>query len=66
MKKAKLNKNNGFRKSMYCGIGACVEVKIGERTVAVRQSLRPDKIVKFTRKEWAVFLTGVNRGEFSI
>jgi hypothetical protein len=66
MKKTKLNKNHGFKKSMYCGIGTCVEVKIGKRVVAIRQSSNPDKVVNFSRKEWAVFLKGVEKGEFDI
>ncbi|OGN14319.1 MAG: hypothetical protein A3J47_01740 [Candidatus Yanofskybacteria bacterium RIFCSPHIGHO2_02_FULL_43_22] len=66
MKTTKLEKNDGFRASMFCGIGACVEVKIGKRAVAVRQSSKPDKIVNFSRKEWAAFLKGVKGGEFNI
>ena len=56
-----------WRRSSFCS-GAdtmCVEVAMGERSVAVRDSKDPaGPILAFTHDEWLIFLHGVRAGEF--
>lgn len=53
----------GFRKSVRCDTGSCVEVAIGDE-VKVRNSTKPDRTVVFTKEEWQTFVQGVRSGEF--
>jgi predicted secreted Zn-dependent protease len=54
-----------WRKSSFCGNGACVEVAVAGEDFLVRDSKDSDSpVLKFTRDEWAAFVAGVNAGEF--
>jgi hypothetical protein len=55
--------DTGFRKSVRCDTGSCVEVAIGDE-VEVRNSTEPGRTVVFTKKEWQTFVEGVRSGEF--
>lgn len=47
--------------------GACVEVAVKPRGVAVRDSKnRTGGTLFFTKKEWKAFLGGVSKGQFNI
>ena len=55
-----------WRKSSFCGGGACVEVAQMPNSVYVRDSKDPNSpVLRFTVEEWVDFLAGVNAGEFS-
>ena len=59
-----MNHDLPWRKSRDCADGQCVEVAIIDDTVLVRNSDRPDDVVRFTAAEWRAFLSGVGRGQF--
>jgi predicted secreted Zn-dependent protease len=47
--------------------GNCVEAAIVDDLVLVRSSQDPlGSVLSFTRPEWAAFLEGVNKGEFTL
>jgi len=57
-----------WRKSTASGPagGACVEVALVAQYVLIRNSKDPSgPTLKFTTAEWAAFLKGAQRGEFS-
>lgn len=55
-----------WHKSSASGGGECVEISRSPSYVWVRDSKDPGGgILGFTRKEWAAFLIGVERGEFA-
>ncbi len=59
--------NEAWRKSSYCGTGACVEVAMAGEDIAVRDSKDASSpVLKFTIDEWKAFVAGVNAGEFSV
>jgi len=56
-------------KSSFCGGGAsnCVEVAISAEGVSVRDSKDPaGPALRFTAREWLVFLAGAKAGEFEL
>jgi predicted secreted Zn-dependent protease len=55
-----------WRKSSFCGTGACVEVaKTGDEFLVRDSKDANSPILKFTGEEWAAFVAGINAGEFS-
>jgi hypothetical protein len=47
--------------------GACVEARIVDDVIQVRNSTDPaGPVVSFTRKEWTAFLGGAEDGDFNI
>lgn len=47
--------------------GTCVETKITEDTVLVRNNLRPNAgTAEFTYEEWKVFVAGVKDGDYDL
>ena len=55
-----------FRKSSFCGGGACVEVARSADGFLLRDSKDPDSpVLTFTIEEWSDFVSGVRAGEFS-
>lgn len=58
-----------FKKSSFSPPMApwCVEVKRGERVIAVRDSKNPEgPVLEFTPDEWRAFIQGVENGEFNL
>jgi hypothetical protein len=55
-----------WRKSSFCGNGACVEVALVGDEILVRDGKNPlcTPALRFTRSEWAAFLRGAKNGEF--
>jgi hypothetical protein len=54
-----------FRRSSFCGNGACVQVAVDGDAVQVRDSKDPGgPVLEFTADEWAAFLDGAKGGEF--
>lgn len=51
-------------KARRCDSATCVEVAIEGEQIWVRNSQAPQRLVRFTRQEWLVFLEAVRRGEF--
>lgn len=56
-----------FRRSSFCGSGACVEVAtLPGDEVALRDSKDDDSpILRFTPDEWDAFVAGVLDGQFT-
>jgi len=58
-------KDGGFRKSSYSGIGNCVEVAIGKGDVRMRDSKNPGRdVLGFARSTWSEFLARAKSGDF--
>ncbi|MFE5580550.1 DUF397 domain-containing protein [Kitasatospora sp. NPDC056531] len=56
---------NVWRKSSASGESAdCVEVRATGGLVEIRESDRPEAIVRTTPRKWAAFVRGVKAGEF--
>jgi hypothetical protein len=55
-----------WRKSSFCGNGACVEVAEFDGAYLVRDSKVEDSpVLTFTAEEWTAFVAGVTAGEFT-
>lgn len=52
-----------WRRSSFCGAGGnnCVEVAVGDETVAVRNSQDPTRVLEVSRSEFAKFVAGLRR-----
>jgi hypothetical protein len=58
---------NGWHHAGRCESNQCVEVKIEDRTVSMRESRVPDgHQIVFTTDAWRDFLAAVKRGEFDL
>jgi hypothetical protein len=56
-----------WRKSSFCGGGACVEVGFIDGNIAVRDSKSPARPPHlYTADEWQEFVAGVKNGEFDL
>jgi len=54
-----------WRKSTFCGSGACVEVAFNGDMVAVRDGKNPKlDAIRLTRAQWNDFVRGVQAHEF--
>jgi hypothetical protein len=57
----------GWHKSKASGDGGCVEVRIGDEYVHIRDTKnRQGAHLTFTHREWRAFLVGVRLGEFDV
>jgi hypothetical protein len=52
-------------KSSFCQTSACVEVKREGSFIAIRNSQRPEDILRYTADEWAAFTAGLQNGDFN-
>jgi hypothetical protein len=59
-------KNQDWKKSKASGTSNCVEVKVQERAVKVRNSRMRESELSFTKVEWHAFVEGVKAGEFDL
>jgi hypothetical protein len=56
-----------WRKSSYCDIADCVEVKIDNDSIRIRQSGNTTgPLLSFSVQEWRAFVEGVRAGEFDV
>lgn len=56
-----------WKTSSFTHTGDCVEWKVEEDQVLVRNSKRPSEAqISFTRSEWTAFILGVKAGEADI
>ena len=58
-----------FRKSSLCGdpnYSACAEVKIDPDAVTIRNSMSPEREVRFTPDEWRALVAGIKKDEFNV
>ena len=56
-----------WHKSTASDVGSCVEARILNDSVQVRNSREPfGPILSFTFEEWRAFLEGATRGEFAL
>jgi hypothetical protein len=54
-------------KSKHCESTACVEARLANDEIWVRDSKDPDgPVLKFTGPEWDAFLAGARDGEFDV
>lgn len=53
-----------YKKSSRCGTSTCVEVKISDHLVTVRDA--SGDTVMYTHAEWRAFVEGVKLDEFDI
>jgi predicted secreted Zn-dependent protease len=53
-----------WERSSFCSDSACVEVAESGDLIFVRNNQQPDSVVRFTRREWEVFVQGVVAGDF--
>jgi len=53
-------------KSGRCDTANCVEASLGDTSVAIRNSDKPDQYNVFTIAEWRTFIEGVKAGEFDV
>ncbi|NUO55146.1 MAG: DUF397 domain-containing protein [Hamadaea sp.] len=51
-------------RSSRCEAGTCAEVKFEADEVLLRNSTRPEVVVRLTGEEWQAFLAGVVAGDF--
>jgi hypothetical protein len=52
-------------KSRFCDTSSCVEVSnVADAGVAIRNSNEPERVIHFSRPEWAAFIAGVRAGDF--
>lgn len=55
-----------WRRSSFCGTGACVEVAKTNQNFLVRDSKDPNSpVLTFTPDEWTAFVSGVTAGDFT-
>jgi len=67
MKSKKLSKGTFFKSSFSGDAGQCVEVRITNQDIAVRDSKDPAAtVLVFSNDEWNAFIQGVKSGEFDI
>lgn len=61
----KTGQQSEWRRSSYCGNGACVEVARTEGGFLVRDAKDAQSpVLTFTPEEWAAFVAGVKNDEF--
>jgi hypothetical protein len=53
-----------IKASASMATGACVEVAADRDEILVRNSRRPEHVIRYTRAEMTAFIEGVRRGEF--
>ena len=53
-------------KSGRCDTANCAEVSIGDASVAIRNSDKPDQYIVFSILDWHTFIEGVKAGEFNV
>jgi hypothetical protein len=57
----------GWRKSSFSGTGDCVEWRIDESRVQVRDSKHPDgPVLTYSHPEWQAFLAAAKSGEADV
>jgi hypothetical protein len=56
-----------WRRSSYCGTGACVELAEVAGTYLVRDGKDPNgEVLSFSAAEWADFVSAVKAGRFDV
>lgn len=53
-----------WHRAKKCSDAACIEVADVPGEVLIRNSDRPDELVRFTKAEWTAFVAGVQDGDF--
>jgi hypothetical protein len=57
--------SHAWRRSTFCGSGACIEVAKVDESYLLRDSKDPEgPVLTFTPAEWDAFVAGVQAGEF--
>ena len=60
------SKSGNWVKSSTCESSACLEVNVGQDTVGMRDSTKPDKVLEVDRSYWIPFVKGLRAGEFTL
>ena len=53
-----------YLRSRFCSEAACVEIAETGDVISMRNSRRPDQIIRFSRADWRAFCADLRRGEF--
>lgn len=53
-----------WQRSFGCADSNCLEVLRSEDEVLLRNSRTAETVLRFTPREWEIFLDGVKRGDF--
>ena len=59
-----MNEAIEWRRSSFCSNGTCAEINVDGDTVLLRNSTRPDVVIKLTAAEWDALKNAVLNGEF--
>ncbi|MGC9667168.1 DUF397 domain-containing protein [Planosporangium sp. 12N6] len=60
------SQTGAWRRSSFCGSGACIEVARVDEAYLLRDSKDPEgPVLTFTEAEWEAFVAGVRAGEFT-
>lgn len=56
----------GWHRSQRCDTGGCVEaMRIGDE-YALRDSVNPEPVLRFSKQAWAAFTAQIRAGEFDL
>ena len=59
--------SEGFKLSTFTHKCCCVAVRVGKKTVDIRDTKNPNgPTISFNKKEWAAFIKGVKNNEFNV
>lgn len=53
-----------YKKSSFCILGGCLEVKVDRNGVRVRRSNDKESVIRVSLNEWIAFVKAVKAGEF--
>ncbi|MFC4997641.1 DUF397 domain-containing protein [Dactylosporangium cerinum] len=53
-----------WQKSRKCDVANCLEVAEAGSEILIRDSLRPEAVLRVSRTDWDVFVAGIAAGDF--
>lgn len=56
----------GWHRSQRCDTGGCVEAMRTGDEYALRDSVDPEPVLRFTKEAWAAFTAQIRAGEFDL
>jgi hypothetical protein len=54
-----------WRRPSYCHGGECPEIAKQDGTIALRSSMAPANVVRYTNEEWRALAQAIRAGEFA-
>jgi hypothetical protein len=55
-----------WRRPSYCSSGECAEIATLDGMIAVRSSMAPSTVVRYTADEWKALVIAIKAGEFDL